>query len=78
MLEADDLVALYPDQRVQCAEALKIEGYAYYKLRHLTQARQTFNKILREFKEQKNAVESAREGLRGLDAVEKGHARVRD
>ena len=67
VVEADDLLRRYPEQREQCGEALCLKGWAYYRLREFIQARRTFEII----REQKVAVDSASEGIKHLKALEK-------
>jgi tetratricopeptide (TPR) repeat protein len=72
IVEADDLLKSYPEQREQCGEALRLKGWAYYNLKDFVQARTTFVRLREEFKEQKTSVESANEGIKRLNALEKG------
>ncbi len=71
IVEADDLLKSYPDQREQCGQALSMEGWAYYDLKNFAQARRAFVRLGEEFRGQKEAVESSREGIKRVNALEK-------
>ncbi len=72
VVEANAILAGYPDQKEQCAEALGVEGWAYYKLKDFKSARVAFERLLREFKDQRTAVEQGTKGIQYVDVLEKG------
>jgi membrane protease YdiL (CAAX protease family) len=72
VVEADAILARYPDQKEQCAKALGLEGWAYYRLKDLRSARDAFERLRREFKDQRTAVEQGTEGIQYVDVLEKG------
>ena len=57
VIEADNLLAQYPEQREQCGSAL----------RDFEKSREAFEQILSEFPEHEEAVESASGGIMNLD-----------
>jgi uncharacterized protein len=71
VFEADRLLSDFPDQREQCASALSKKGRAYLMLKDFKKSRESFKRVLNEFPEFKEADESAREGMKWLDALEK-------
>ena len=72
VVEADAILARYPDQKEQCAKALGLEGWAYYRLKDLRSARDAFERLRVEFKDQRTAVEQGTEGIQYVDVLEKG------
>jgi len=71
VFEADRLLLDFPDQREQCASALSKKGQGYLMLKDFKKSRESFKKVLNEFPEFEEATESAREGMKQLDALEK-------
>ena len=71
VFEADRLLSDFPDQREQCASALSKKGRAYLMLKDFKKSRESFKSVLNEFPDFKEAAESAREGMKWLDALEK-------
>ncbi len=71
IIEADNLLSEYPEQKEQCASALANKGWAYYLLRDFKNSRLAFKKVVNEFKEYPGALESAQRGIAGLDFLEK-------
>lgn len=71
IIGADNLLSQYPEQKEQCASALAKKGWSYYFLRDFQNSRLAFNKVVNEFKEYRDAIESAQKGISGLDFLEK-------
>jgi membrane protease YdiL (CAAX protease family) len=71
IFEADKLLSDFPDQREQCASALSKMGRAYLMLKDFKKSRESFKRVLNEFPEFEEAAESAREGMKWLDALQK-------
>ncbi len=72
VVEADAILAGYPDQREQCAEALGLEGWAYYRLKDFKSASDAFERLRREFKDQETAVEQGTEGIQYVEFWRRG------
>jgi membrane protease YdiL (CAAX protease family) len=72
ILEADELLLDYPDQREQSALTLCRMGRAYLMLKDFKKSRESFKRVLNEFPEVKEAAESAREEMKWLNALNKG------
>ncbi|MBI5025714.1 MAG: CPBP family intramembrane metalloprotease [Nitrospirae bacterium] len=71
IIETDDLLSKYPDLRETAAAALSIRGWAYYMLKDFQKSRESFDRIINEFKEHKSAIESAQKGQEWLNAITK-------
>jgi uncharacterized protein len=71
VIEADNLLSKYPEQKEQCALALANKGWAYYLLSDFKNSRSSFTKVVSEFGEYREALESAEKGIAGLDFFEK-------
>jgi len=67
IIEADNLLSEYPEQKEQCALALAQKGWAYYLLWDFKNSRLAFTKVVHEFREYQNALEMAENGIAGLD-----------
>jgi membrane protease YdiL (CAAX protease family) len=63
IVEADDLLLLYPEQKEQCALALSNKGYAFFYMNDFVNARDAFQKVLSFFKTADKARESAEAGI---------------
>jgi tetratricopeptide (TPR) repeat protein len=71
IIEANNLLSEYPEQKEQCAFALVDKGWAYYLLRDFKNSRLAFTKVVNEFREYRDALEPAQKGIAGLDFLEK-------
>jgi len=71
ILEADELLLDYSDQQEQSPLTLCRMGRAYLMLKDFKKSRESFRRVLNEFPEVKEAAESAREGMKWLDALDK-------
>ncbi len=71
VIEADDILLLYPEQKEQYALALSNKGYAFFYMNDLAQARDAFQKVLRDFNAIDKAKENAKTGLDWIDRIEK-------
>jgi membrane protease YdiL (CAAX protease family) len=73
VVEADEVLALYPDQKELCASAIAKKGWAYYYLGDYRKSRDNFNKVLNDFSDYNVPIESVLKGIEGLDALEGKH-----
>jgi membrane protease YdiL (CAAX protease family) len=71
IVEADDLLARYPDQKEQYFLALSKKGYAYLMLNDPESAEPAFQKVLAEGSEFNNLNKSAQEGLTWVRYLER-------
>lgn len=71
VVEADDLLLLYPEQKEQCALALSNKGYAFFFMNDLAKAKDAFQRVLREFNAVDKAKENVRKGLDWIDGIER-------
>jgi tetratricopeptide (TPR) repeat protein len=69
IVEADELLERYPDQKEECAMALAYRGWAYYALRNFEKSEESFKKAIDDFGEYDKAVDYARQGVARLDVV---------
>jgi membrane protease YdiL (CAAX protease family) len=70
VIEADDLLLLYPEQKEQYALALSNKGYAFFYMNDLVQSRDAFQIVLRDFNVIDKAKENAKTGLEWIDRIE--------
>jgi membrane protease YdiL (CAAX protease family) len=70
IVAAKELRHKYPDQAEQYASALSHEGWSYYMLREFKNSRKAFIEVVEQHSEFNEAVESAKEGLNWLEAIE--------
>jgi tetratricopeptide (TPR) repeat protein len=70
IVEADELIALYPDQEEQVASALCNKGWAYYMLEDYEKSRESFDRIISDYSHCENCYESALEGIERLDSLQ--------
>jgi membrane protease YdiL (CAAX protease family) len=70
IFQVQQLLQEYTDQREACAEALSRMGWSYYMLRDFNNSRQSFDKVIAEFKECENAFVSAQQGIEWLNSVQ--------
>ena len=71
IVEADDLLARYPDQKEQYFAVLLKKGYAYLMLKDPGNAEPAFQKVLAEGSEFKDINKSAQEGLKWVRYLER-------
>lgn len=69
VVEADELLARYSDQKEACALAFAYRGWAYYFLRDFEKSKESFKKVIDDFGEYDEAVEYARQGIARLNVV---------
>jgi membrane protease YdiL (CAAX protease family) len=71
ILEADRVIAEFPEQEEEVAMALSRRGFAYLMLRELAKSRQDFEKVINEFSEYDEPMEEAAKGVEILNRIEK-------
>lgn len=70
VVQAQQLLQEYADQKEACAEALSRMGWSYYMLRDFNNSRQSFDRVIAEFKEYEHAFVSAQQGIEWLNSVQ--------
>lgn len=70
VIEADELLSRYPDQKEQCASVLSERGLAYFMLKDFKNSRISFERVINDFQDHKNALESAQKGMKWLNDLE--------
>jgi membrane protease YdiL (CAAX protease family) len=68
--ESDRVLSRYAEQKPQCAEALRLKAWACFHLKDFGRARESFEKIVEEFPEYRDAVASAKRGIEYLNALQ--------
>jgi len=69
VVEADKLLTDYPDQAESCAWALIDRGMAYRKVGDLPNSRKSFERVIREYKQVKDACDYARKEMDRRDRL---------
>jgi membrane protease YdiL (CAAX protease family) len=70
IVQAQQLLQEYSDQKEVCAEALSRMGWSYYMLRDFNNSRQSFDRVIAEFKEYEYDFVSAQQGIEWLNSVQ--------
>lgn len=70
IVEADNILQEYPEQRDRRAHALLMKGWAYYVLKDFERARESFQALTVEFKEYQEDYVFAQKGIRWLNILE--------
>jgi membrane protease YdiL (CAAX protease family) len=70
IVEANDLLSQYPDQEEQCASVLSEIGLAYLMLKDFKNSRISFERVINDFRDHKDALESAQKGIKWLNDLE--------
>jgi len=70
IVEANYLLSQYPDQREQCASVLSEIGLAYLMLKDFKNSRISFERVINDFQDHKDALESAQKGIKWLNDLE--------
>jgi membrane protease YdiL (CAAX protease family) len=70
IVEAEKILREYPDQAEQCAFAWQMKGWSYYLLQDFKNSRDSFSKVIAEYKGYKKDYDSARKGIGQLDMFE--------
>ncbi len=70
VVQAQQLLQEYADQKEVCAEALSRMGWSYYMIRDFNNSRQSFDRVVAEFKEYEYAFVSAQQGIEWLNSVQ--------
>lgn len=71
VLEADRVVAEFPEQEEEAAMALSRRGFAYLMLQETEKSRQDFEKVINEFSQYDKPMEEAAKGIEMLERVER-------
>jgi membrane protease YdiL (CAAX protease family) len=69
IVQAQQLLQEYTDQREACAEALSRMGWSYYMLRDFNNSRKSFDRVIAEFEEYEYAFISAQQGIEWLNSL---------
>ncbi len=70
ILVADELIAVYPDQKEQSASAWTRKGWSHYLIKDFEKSREAFQTVLNKYFDYKESVESAEKGLEWLHAID--------
>ncbi|MHC4721796.1 MAG: CPBP family glutamic-type intramembrane protease, partial [Planctomycetota bacterium] len=68
--ETERILSEYPQQKDVCARTLAVQGWSYYKLKNFQKSREAFNRIVKDFNEYEDILNSANQGILQLDKIE--------